>query len=177
VSVVNVDGSLSRELSVLLRAEKLREYNISVTDVVNALREQNMTAPVGLVKAPLDERSIRLVGRIEVPAEFEQVVLKRNGNEIVRLGQVATIEDGFAEPISFSLRNAQPNVGISVVRSRDASTVAVADQVRKLVNDIRGELPTGTKLSITLDGGEQAEASLYNVIDALLFGVGVRLHA
>ncbi len=47
VAVVNVNGALRRELSVLLHAEKLREYNVSVTDVVNALRTQNTTAPVG----------------------------------------------------------------------------------------------------------------------------------
>ena len=47
VSVVNVNGALRRELSILLRAEKLREFNISVTDVTNALRSQNLTAPVG----------------------------------------------------------------------------------------------------------------------------------
>ena len=50
VATVEVNGALRRELSVLLRAEKLREYNISVTDVVNALRLQNTTAPVGRVK-------------------------------------------------------------------------------------------------------------------------------
>src|SRR5258706_564401 len=97
VATVNVNGSLRRELSVLLRAEKLREYNISVTEVVNALRAQNTTAPVGRVKGVLDEQSIRLVGRIESPREFNDIVLKRRGNEIVRLGQVATVEDGFAE--------------------------------------------------------------------------------
>ncbi len=170
VSVVNVDGSLRRELSVLLRAEKLREYNISVTEVVNALRNQNTTAPVGRVKGPLDEQSIRLVGRIESPAEFEAIVLKRRGNEIVRLGQVATVEDGFAEVSGFSLRNGQPNVGISVVRSRDASTVSVADEVREAVAATNLELPAGTTLEITRDGGEQAESSLNNVIEALLFG-------
>ena len=53
---------------MLLRAEKLREYNVSVTEVVNALRAQNTTAPVGRVKGALDEQSIRLVGRIESPA-------------------------------------------------------------------------------------------------------------
>ena len=70
VAVVNVNGALRRELSVLLRAERLREYNVSVTDVANALRMQNTTAPVGRVKGRLDEESIRLVGRIESPAEF-----------------------------------------------------------------------------------------------------------
>ncbi|HQZ45377.1 MAG TPA: efflux RND transporter permease subunit, partial [Usitatibacteraceae bacterium] len=170
VAVVNVSGALRRELSVLLRAEKLREYNISVTDVVAALRQQNTTAPVGRVKGALDEQSIRLVGRIERPAEFEQIVVKRRGNEVVRLGQVASVADGFAELSGFSLRNGNPNVGISVTRSRDASTVSVANGVRKLVEDINKTLPAGTKLEVTRDGGEDAEQSLMNVIEALMFG-------
>ena len=89
VAVVDVSGSLRRELSVLLRSEKLREYNISVSEIVNALRNENTTSPVGRVKGPLDEQSIRLVGRIESPAEFERIVIRRRGPEVVRLAQVA----------------------------------------------------------------------------------------
>ena len=170
VAVVYVNGALRRELSVLLRAEKLREFNVSVTDVVNALRAQNATAPVGRVKGTLDEQSIRLVGRIESPKEFNDVVIKRSGNQIVRLGQVAEVADGFAELSSFSLRNGNPNVGLSVTRSRDASTVSVANKIRDLVGEINKTLPEGTKLEVTQDGGKDADNSLRNVIEALLFG-------
>ena len=72
VAQVDVNGSLNRELSVLLHAQKLREYNVSVSDVVNALRMQNTTAPVGRVKGELDEQSIRLVGRIESPGGVQR---------------------------------------------------------------------------------------------------------
>ena len=170
VAVVNVEGSLRRELSVLLHADKLREFNVSVSDVVNALRAQNTTAPVGRVKGVLDEQNIRLVGRIESPAEFNDVVVRRAGNEIVRLGQVATVEDGFAEPETISLRNGHPNVGVSVIRSREASTVSVADLVRKEVAEINKTLPEGTQLDVTMDGGEDASSSLRNVVEALIFG-------
>ena len=170
VATVNVNGSLRRELSVLLRAEKLREYNVSVTEVVSALRAQNTSAPVGRVKGTLDEQSIRLVGRIESPAEFEQIVLKRRGSEVVRLGQVASVSDGFAELAGFSVRNGNPNVGISVTRSRDASTVTVANKIRAIVEEIDKTLPTGTKLEVTQDGGKNAQNSLQNVIEALMFG-------
>ena len=170
VAVVNVEGSLRRELSVLLHADKLREFNVSVSDVVNALRAQNTTAPVGRVKGVLDEQNIRLVGRIESPAEFNDVVVRRAGNEIVRLGQVATVEDGFAEPETISLRNGHPNVGVSVIRSREASTVSVADLVRKEVAQINETLPEGTQLDVTMDGGEDASSSLRNVVEALIFG-------
>src|SRR5688572_17712990 len=175
VATVNVNGALKRELSVLLRAQKLREYNISVSDVVNALRAQNTTAPVGRVKGELDEQSIRLVGRIESPKEFEDIVLKRQGDEIVRLGQVATIEDGFAEPANYSVRNGHPNVGLSIIRSREASTVSVADLVREEVKEIEKTLDKGTKLEITQDGGENAENNLNNVVHALIFGAGLTI--
>ena len=170
VATVTVSGSLRRELSVLLRAEKMREFNISVTEVVNALRAQNTNAPVGRVKGPLDEQSIRLLGRIESPGEFGGIVLKRRGNEIVRLEQVATIQDGFAELSGFSLRNGNPNVGISVTRSRDASTVSVANAIRTLTAALGKTLPDGSTLEVTRDGGKDAENSLKNVIEALLFG-------
>jgi hydrophobic/amphiphilic exporter-1 (mainly G- bacteria), HAE1 family len=175
VATVNVNGSLKRELSVLLHSQKLREYQVSVTEVVNALRAQNATAPVGKVRGSLDDKSIRLVGRIERPAEFEQIVIARRGSEFVRLGQVASIADGFAELSGFSVRNGRPNVGLSVTRTRDASTVSVAETIRKMVDDINKTLPQGTKLEVTQDGGKDAQNSLNNVVDALIFGAGLTI--
>ncbi len=175
VSTVNVNGSLRRELTVLLHAEKLREFSISVAEVTAALRAQNTNAPVGKVRGTLEDQSIRLVGRLETPAEFEQVVLRRRPNELLRLGQVATVADGFAEQTGHSLRNGRPNVGISVSRSRDASTVSVARQVRSTVDEIKKSLPAGTALEITQDGGKEAENSLNNVIHALVFGAGLTI--
>ena len=173
VAVVSVNGALKRELSVLLHAEKLREYAVSVTEVVAALRTQNATAPVGKVRGALEDQSIRLVGRIESPAEFEQIVIKRRGNELVRLAQVASVQDGFAELGGFSVRNGNPNVGISITRTREASTVSVADVVRKLVAEAGSTLPAGTLLVVTQDGGKDAANSLRNVIEALVFGAGL----
>jgi HAE1 family hydrophobic/amphiphilic exporter-1 len=173
VATVNVNGALRRELSVLLHAEKLREFETSVTEVVAALRAQNTTAPVGKVRGALEDQSIRLVGRIESPRQFEQMVVKRRGEQVVRLGQVATVQDGFAEVTGHSMRNGNPNVGLSVTRSREASTVGVANEVRALVAEIGKTLPAGTTLTVTQDGGKDAQNSLNNVVHALVFGAGL----
>ncbi|MFO1503309.1 MAG: efflux RND transporter permease subunit [Steroidobacteraceae bacterium] len=175
VSTVDVNGSLKRELSVLLHAQRLREYNVSVAEVVGALRRQNTTAPVGQVRGSLEDQSIRLVGRIESPREFENIILRRSGDEVIRLGQVATVEDGFAEQTGYSLRDGHPNVGISITRSRDASSVSVAEAVRKMVKEIETTLPKGTSITITQDGGEEASLYLNNVIEALIFGAGLTI--
>ena len=173
VATVSVNGALRRELTVLLHAEKLREYAVSVTEVVAALRAQNTTAPVGKVRGVLEDQSIRLVGRIESPAEFEQIVVRRRANELLRLGQVASVKDGFAEQTGYSMRNGRPNVGLSITRSRDASTVSVAAAARQLRSEIIKTLPAGTTLEVTQDGGVDAQNSLNNVVDALIFGAGL----
>jgi hydrophobic/amphiphilic exporter-1 (mainly G- bacteria), HAE1 family len=175
VAVVNVNGALRRELSVLLHAEKLRQYSVSVTEVVAALRAQNATAPVGKVRGTLEDQSIRLVGRIESPAEFGRIVIKRRGDELVRLADVATVQDGYAEITTRSIRNGNPNVGISVSRTREASTVGMANAVRDEVAKIAKTLPEGTSIEIVQDGGRNAESSLYNVIHALVFGAGLTI--
>jgi hydrophobe/amphiphile efflux-1 (HAE1) family protein len=170
VATVTVDGSLKRELSVLLRAEKLREFNVSVTEVVDALRNQNTNAPVGKVKSDLDEQSIRLIGRIAAPADFEQIVVKRNGDQVVRLSQVASIADNYAEVNSYSLRNGRPNISMDITKAHTASTVTTAQKVHQFIDEINKTLPKGTELVVTYDGGKSAENSLHNVTDSLMFG-------
>ena len=169
-STVTVNGALRRELSVLLRAEKMREFGVSSSDVTNALRTQNTNAPVGKLRSELDEKGIRLVGRIERPEDFSQIVVKRNGDQIVRLNQVAEIKDAYADINSLSMRSGKPNVGLQISRSRDASTVSLAKKVHQVVEEASKELPEGTKLEVVRDGGEDAQASLNNVIEALVLG-------
>jgi HAE1 family hydrophobic/amphiphilic exporter-1 len=170
VATVEVGGSLKRELSVLLKADQLRAYNVSIAEVVAALQGANTNAPVGRIVGPLKDQSIRLIGRIESPAEFAQIIVKRSGEEVVRLGQLASTVDGYAERDSFSMRSAHPNVGLYVTRARDASTVSVAKRIRDMVADINKTLPEGTTLEVTQDGGEDAQDNLNNVIHSLTLG-------
>jgi HAE1 family hydrophobic/amphiphilic exporter-1 len=64
---------------------------------------------------------------------------------------------------------------MNVIRAREASTVSVANQVRALVAHINRELPPGTTLTVTRDGGNEAQDSLNNVIHALIFGAGLTI--
>jgi HAE1 family hydrophobic/amphiphilic exporter-1 len=134
-----------------------------------------VAAPVGKIRGEFEDQSIRLLGRIEAPADFGQIVIRRMGGEVVRLGQVASIRDDFADLTSLSTRNGNPNVGLAVTRSREASTVSVAKDVRDLVESVKKTLPAGTQLEITQDGGKNAQNSLRNVVEALIFGAGLTI--
>jgi HAE1 family hydrophobic/amphiphilic exporter-1 len=169
VAVVNVNGALRRELSVLLQAEKLREYGVSVTEVVAALRAQNATAPVGKVRGGWKTRASGWSGASSRPPSSSRSS-SAQWHEVLRLGQLATVQGRLRRAHRCVGAQRHPNVGLSVTRTREASTVGGQRGMRKLVADINKDLPAGTKLEITQDGGEDAEAACDNVIHALVFG-------
>ena len=86
--------------------------------MVQALQLQNLAAPVGRVTGALDERSIRLKGRLENPQEFAQLVVAERNGQLIRLGEVANVRDGTEEPRTLALYNDQEAVGIDIKKSQ-----------------------------------------------------------
>src|SRR5919199_152460 len=86
VADVLVFGKVEREITVEIKPEALQAAGVGVSQVVQALQLQNLAAPVGRVTGALDERSIRLHGRLETPAEFAQLVVAERDGQLIRLG-------------------------------------------------------------------------------------------
>ena len=170
VAQVNVAGADSAELVVQLRPSALQAAGVGVPEVVQAVSAQNLAAPVGRVNGPLDEQAIRLQGRIERPEDFLQLaVASRNGN-VVRLGQVADVFAGHAEPRSVALFNGKEAIGLDIVKSKGFSTTQVSDAVNARIKEIEKTLPTGTTIEVVRDAGARVRASVNNVEDALVEG-------
>jgi HAE1 family hydrophobic/amphiphilic exporter-1 len=170
VADVQIFGKVERELTVEVDPHKLQAANVSVAQVAQALAMQNLAAPVGRVNGPLDERAIRLKGRLENPAEFENLVVAERNGQLIRLGQVARIKDGTEEPRTLALYNGQEAIGIDVKKSKGYSTTDVAKRVRERIAEIETTLPKGTKVDLTKDSGTRVTAAVANVEEALLLG-------
>src|SRR6478752_2395554 len=91
VAEVAVSGKVERELTVELDPNRMSSAGVSVGQVVQALQLQNLAAPVGRVTGDLDERSIRLKGRIEQAQDFAQLVVAERNGQLIRLGQFANV--------------------------------------------------------------------------------------
>ncbi len=173
VAQVDVVGGVERELTVELRPRDLEALEVSIGDVALALQTQNLSAPVGRLSGELDERTIRLLGRLDTPADFARVVVSETDGRVVRLGDVADVRDGTEEPRSASLFNEEPAVGINVLKSSGFSTSAVADAIRTEVEAIQPTLPPGVTLRIVRDTGIAVDTSVANVRNALLEGAAL----
>src|SRR5918993_24280 len=170
IAEVNVVGGIERELTVELRPQALQASGISVAQVVQALQTQNLAAPVGRLAGDLDERTIRLKGRLDTPVDFRGLVVSESRGRIIRLGDVADVRDGTEEPRSAALYNGEAAVGIDIVKSKGFSTTAVADAIREQVTEIQNRLPAGVTLRIVRDAGVRVENSVANVQEALIEG-------
>jgi HAE1 family hydrophobic/amphiphilic exporter-1 len=170
VSDVQIFGKVERELTVEVDPHRLQAANVSVAQVVQALEAQNLAAPVGRVNGALDERAIRLRGRLDTPAEFDNLVVADRGGQLIRLGQVATIEDGTEEPRTLALYNGREAIGIDVKKAKGYSTTDVAQRVRDRLATIEETLPKGTKIDLVKDSGTRVEHAVNNVEEALFLG-------
>ncbi|HET7374894.1 MAG TPA: efflux RND transporter permease subunit [Gemmatimonadaceae bacterium] len=173
VAQVNVVGGDSAQLNVNVQPNALASLGVGIDQVVNALRAQNLAAPVGNVNSPLEQRSIRLEGRFERPEDFANLVISQRGGQLVTLGQVADVEAGAAEPKSSALYNGRQAIGLDIVKSREYSTTAVADRVKARIAALQPTMPPGTRIEIVRDAGARVRHSVRNVEDALVEGAAL----
>src|SRR5258705_1307717 len=170
VADVQIFGKVERELTVEVDPHKLQSANVRVAQVVQALQSQNLAAPVGRLNGALDERAIRLHGRLENPAEFDNLIVAERNGQLIRLSQVATIKDATEEPRTLALYNGKEAIAIDVKKSKGFSTTDVASRVRDRLALITPTLPTGTKIDLVKDAGVRVEHAVANVEEALFLG-------
>ena len=173
VAEVAVSGKVERELTVELRPGDMQAAGVSVGQVVQALQLQNLAAPVGRVTGDMDERSIRLKGRLDSPQDFTQLVVAERNGQLIRLGQIANVRDGTEEPRTLALYNDREAVGIDVKKSKGYSTTEVSDKVRERVQEIQKTLDKGTSLELVKDSGVRVDHAVRNVEEALLEGAAL----
>ena len=173
VASVDLVGAIERELVVEIRPRDLQATGVSVAQLVQALQSQNLASPVGRLAGQLDERTIRLKGRLDGPADFKQLVVSQSEGRIVRLGDLADVRDSTEEPRSFALYDDEAAVGIDVLKSTGFSTTAVAEDVRTRVREVQQTLPAGVTLRVVNDAGVRVADSVAGVQQALIEGAAL----
>ncbi|MEO8192607.1 MAG: efflux RND transporter permease subunit [Gemmatimonadales bacterium] len=181
VSQVRIVGEVKREMTIQLRPQALQAVGVSIAQVVQALQAQNLAAPVGRVNGTLDERTIRLQGRLQGPEDFMQLVVAERNGQIIRLGQVADALDGTQEQRSLalfwerdsankSMLAGKEAIGIDITKSKGYSTTAVSKKIQQTIQRMEKTLPPGVKVGVVRDSGVRVANSVRNVEEALLEG-------
>ena len=169
IAQVSVRGGLRREIHINLDVNKLRSLDLSVSDVVNVVRTENINRPVGPVQEGNYEVLLRTQGQYRNLEEVRNLVVSTRNGVPVRLHDVGTVEDSHEDITQLVSVNGTPAVRLFLNKQSGSNTVEVSDAVRQELDRIRRDHPD-VAITITSDSAEFIRASINNVKDSAIQG-------
>ena len=175
VGEVTVFGSSDYAMRIWVKPDVISSLGLAVPDLANAIRAQSNVNPSGRVGAEpapagLEKTyTVRAQGRLKTPEEFGQVVVRANPDgSVVRLKDVARIELGALNYQQSSRMNAQPSAIVAVFQAPGSNALAVADGVKKIVEELKGRFPADLDYSIVLDTSLPVTEGISEIVTTLI---------
>jgi hydrophobic/amphiphilic exporter-1 (mainly G- bacteria), HAE1 family len=163
VATVNINGSSTREIQIEPDPAKLRARRIGVDQIINALRSDNIDAPVGNITIGQSDKSVRVDARFKSVAEFSNLVVARRDGLQVKLSDIATIIDGNKEKTSFASIDGVRAISLDMLKVRGSNTVEVGEGVKVAIERLKKELPADIELSMLSDQSKYVKANVDGV--------------
>ncbi|MSU66582.1 MAG: efflux RND transporter permease subunit [Opitutus sp.] len=148
-------------------ATRLAAYNLTVTDIERALRQQNVDLPSGRIESLSREFPVRLRGRMDEPIEFENLILATRNGTPVKFSDIGRVELGPSDYREFTYFNGRDAVSIQVLRQSTANLLEVARDVKALIPLLQADLPAGVKVEVSTDYSVFVERSVNEVYKTL----------
>jgi HAE1 family hydrophobic/amphiphilic exporter-1 len=172
VGEVRFVGDRSRQVQVILDGEKLYKYNLNIDQVRAALAAQNVEIPGGRIDQGSREMSLRTLGRITQPKDFEQIIITTVNGAPIRIRDIAVVEDGVQEPRSFARINGVPAVVMEVRKQAGTNTLDVIKIVKGRIQELQDAklVPPDLKIEYSRDQSKFIEGAFHAVQEHLILG-------
>ena len=171
VAQVTLLGGRTREVEVLAQPDRLRAYGLAITDVAALVGGENLSVPAGRVTEPGAETAVRVVGEYQSLDELLALPLFLPQGGRVRLRDVATVREGFADVRDIARYNGQPAVTLSIQKQSGGNTVATADGVYKALDELRAQLPPGATLDVAHDASAFIRDAIRDIMSSMIIGI------
>ena len=163
VADVTIAGGLRREYQVKVDANRLRAYGLSMAQMQAALERENVSSPSGRLSEGGSSQSIRALAPFKSADDLRNLIVVNNPR-VVRMQDVATVADTYAEQTRLQRFNGKDAVGFIITKQADANSIQVADSVKAAVEQLRRGLPRGMTMTVTSDTSIFTRRSLDSVI-------------
>ncbi len=170
VGKVELVGGAKREVQVEVDPVRLDSLALGINDIVEGLKGENVNTPLGRITKGGAEYPLRVEGKPEKADEYSRMVITARNNRPISLGEVAKITDGAEEQRKLALVNGMPAIGLDIYKQSGANQVQVVDNVKKVIEKIKPELPPDVTLSLVRDGSIMTRQSLADVEETMIVG-------
>ena len=170
VGQVLIVGGRPRQINVVVDSAKLSAVGLTTAQLVAALQSQNVQIPGGKVEQGLRDLTLRTYGRVQSPQDFANIPLSTSNGYVVKVGDVAHIEDSVAEPESIATVNGRPAVVMNIRKQSGTNTVEVIERLKEQLGQVRTDLPKGWNMEVVRDQSDYIVAAVDAVKEHLILG-------
>ncbi|MFN0084532.1 MAG: efflux RND transporter permease subunit, partial [Blastocatellia bacterium] len=170
VGEVSMSGGRERQIRVHVDAEKLSAYGVTVNEVEQAIRDENIESPGGRIVRGDSEIGVRTLGRIDASSQFSDIIIRNTAGTPIRLRDIGRVEDDIQEPRTHASIEGKPAILMDIRRQSGTNTVRIIDNIAGKLKQIERELPAGFTLRITRDQSVFIRASIESLMEHLLLG-------
>jgi multidrug efflux pump len=176
VKRVGIAGEKKYAMRLRIDPAKLAAYQLTPSDIEQALRNENVDLPSGRVEGDQNELTVRTLGRLTQEADFNNMIIRQEGSSIIRFKDIGFAELGAENErtaIQNSLKGNSPTIGVFVEPQRGANAVAIADEFYLRLKELRKEIPADYELTIGKDFTEPIRDSIAEVEETLFIAFGL----
>jgi hydrophobic/amphiphilic exporter-1 (mainly G- bacteria), HAE1 family len=171
VGAVTMNGDRSREVHIVVDVEKLNAHGLSIDQVVNAVRQENVEIPGGTLEQGKWEVGLRTLGRIEATEQFNNVIVATVNSVPLRVSDIGYAEDSVKKvATSLYMADGSPGVQLDIRRASGENTITVIEGVKEKLQTVRQTLPPDVTLTIPTDDSRFIYASIASLEEHLIWG-------
>ena len=163
VSNVQIWGEKRYSMRIWLDPTKLAAHGLTPVDVKNAITQENVELPSGSIEGNTMELTLRTMGQMHTADEFNNIILKKSGGNIIRISDVGRAELGPADLKSYMKMNGVPMVGVAVIPQPGANHIEIADAVYARMQQMKKDLPEDVEYTYGFDSTKFIRASIDEV--------------
>jgi len=167
VSTVQIWGEKKYAMRLWVDPMKLAAYQLSFSDIQNALEKENVELPAGKVYGNNTELTVKTFGRLTTEDDFQDLIIKSTDNQVIRLRDVASAVLGPENEETILKESSVPMVALAITPQPGANYVEIADEFYKRYDEIKKEVPSDIKLDIALDQTIFIKQSILEVAETL----------
>ncbi|MDQ7050297.1 MAG: efflux RND transporter permease subunit [Enterobacterales bacterium] len=170
VAATKASGGLEEEIQIQLNQSKLAQLNLSVADIANRLKSQNINMSGGQIRNGQQQLLVRTFNEYRSMDDFENTVILAKDQKIVRLKDIAQVKAGYKDLTAIIRHNGRQAVELSIYKEGDANTVKVAEAVHARLDKIKNNLPEGMQLTLLTDASVFIDNAISELVSSAIIG-------
>jgi multidrug efflux pump len=172
ITRVDMVGALDREIQVNLDLQRMAVSGLSMDDVINAIRYENMRISGGNIDVGTMKRSVSVSGEFASATELENMIIRSGAGATMYLRDVAEVIDGFKEKESYARLDGKNVITLNIVKRAGENLIDASDKVRGIIKELQttGQYPSNLEVVFTGDQSTRTRITLHDLINTIIIG-------